>query len=181
MVPEYLAGTFEVAEIPSMAFELITSPWNHYFFNQSDVVKYNFIQVMGGPQILPYATAIDEFQHIVYSDPDMTPAERNALWKTLETKYIPTRDYEGHPYLEKGTFWHQQAHVFTTPFYYIDYVFASICALQFWLRDKKSHEEAWHSFLQLCKRGGSLPFLALIEEANLISPFDKTCPLSLMG
>jgi oligoendopeptidase F len=26
VVPEYLAGTFEVAEIPSMAFELITSP-----------------------------------------------------------------------------------------------------------------------------------------------------------
>ncbi|HSU79578.1 MAG TPA: M3 family oligoendopeptidase, partial [Candidatus Angelobacter sp.] len=140
-VPEYLSGTYEVAEIPSMTFELITSPWNHHFFNQEDLAHYNFIQVMGGPQILPYATAIDEFQHLVYAKPDMSPAERNAAWSALEAKYMPARDYEGHPYLEKGTFWHQQAHVFTAPFYYIDYVFASLCALQFWLRDQESHDE----------------------------------------
>lgn len=174
-VPEYLAGTYEVAEIPSMTFELLTTPWNSLFFNQDQLHHYNFIQIIGGPQTLPYATAIDEFQHLVYGNPEMSPEERNAVWKSLEAKYMPTRDYEGPPYLERGTFWHQQAHVFVSPFYYIDYVFASICALQFWLKSQEHPKEVWDSFMHLCKRGGSRPFLTLLSEADLMSPFDEAC------
>ena len=36
---------------------------------------------------LPYGCMVDEFQHIMYQQPDLTPDERNAVWLELEKKY----------------------------------------------------------------------------------------------
>jgi hypothetical protein len=72
-------------------------------------------------------TAVDEFQHFVYEHPEATPAERKAEWRRIERAYIPSRECDDMPFLERGGFWHQQ-HIFKSPFYYIDY------ALMLWHR-----------------------------------------------
>ena len=33
---------------------------------------------------IPYGCMVDEFQHIVYDNPEMTPQERKEAWKKLE-------------------------------------------------------------------------------------------------
>ena len=70
----------------------------------------------------------------MYENPEMTPEERKAAWKTIEETYLPTRDYDGISYLEAGGVWQRQGHIYSSPFYYIDYTFAQICAFQFWSR-----------------------------------------------
>ena len=124
-----------------MSMEFFTWPWMELFFNeQTD--KYKFSHLSSGLLFLPYGVAVDEFQHEVYNNPQMTPAERKAAWKRIEGIYLPKRDYDGNEYLESGGIWQRQAHIYEIPFYYIDYTLAQICAFQFWKKDREDHESA---------------------------------------
>jgi M3 family oligoendopeptidase len=169
---EYLWPTYEACEIHSMSMEFFTWPWMQLFFKE-DTEKFMYEHLSGAVQFLPYGVAVDEFQHIVYENPDMSPAERNRVWRDLEKKYLPHRTYEGNEFLENGGFWHRQSHIFTSPFYYIDYVLAQICAFQFWKRSLEDKENAWRDYVNLCKAGGSKSFLDLVKLAGLKSPFDE--------
>ncbi|MCD2137330.1 M3 family oligoendopeptidase [Salinicoccus halitifaciens] len=171
-VPEYQFPTLESAEIHSMSMEYFTYPWMDLFFEE-DTDKFKFSHMADNISFLPYGVAIDEFQHIVYENPEMTPAERRNEWKKLEEKYLPHRDYDGIEPLVDGSFWHRQIHVFGDPFYYIDYTLAQVCALQFWKRANEDFEAAWKDYVALCKLGGSLPFNALVSMAGLRSPFEE--------
>lgn len=177
---EYQWPTSDAAEIHSMSMEFFTWPWMHLFFGE-ETDKYFFMHLGSGIHFLPYGVAVDEFQHIVYENPDMTPAERNAAWRELEKIYLPHRDYDGHEYLEAGKLWQRQNHIFNSPFYYIDYTLAQICAFQFWLKDRQNHKKAWSDYVRLCKAGGSRSFLDLVQLANLRSPFEDGCVESIVG
>lgn len=179
-IPEYAFPTFEAAEIHSMSMEFFTWPWMEQFFEE-DTEKYKFSHLSSSLQFLPYGVAVDEFQHVVYENPTMSPADRKAAWKNIEAIYLPHRDYDGHPYLEAGGFWQRQSHIYQSPFYYIDYTLAQICAFQFWVRMQENHKEAWKDYLHLCSLGGSKSFLELVEEANLRSPFKDGCVQSVIG
>ena len=179
-VPEYQFPTLEAAEIHSMSMEYFTYPWMELFFKE-DTDKFKFTHMADNISFLPYGVAIDEFQHIVYENPELTPEELRQEWKKLEDKYLPHRDYDGIEPLSSGSFWHRQGHVFGVPFYYIDYTLAQVCALQFWKRANEDFEAAWADYVELCKLGGSLPFNALARSANLISPFEDGCLESVVG
>jgi len=128
---EYHWPTHEGAEIHSMSMEYFTWPWMELFFKE-DKDKYQFSHLSSGLTFLPYGVAVDEFQHAVYERPEMTPSERKQTWREIEKKYMPSKNYDGHHYLESGGFWQRQLHIYTSPFYYIDYTLAQICAFQFW-------------------------------------------------
>lgn len=173
-IPEYSFPTYEAAEIHSMSMEFFTWPWMELFFNE-EADRYKFSHLSSALLFLPYGVAVDEFQHIVYENPTMTPTERKSAWKKVEETYLPTRDYDGIHYLESGNFWKQQSHIYEDPFYYIDYALAQICAFQFWDRSLKDFQQAWQDYLHLCKLGGSKSFTELIQAADLRSPFEEGC------
>lgn len=150
-------------------------------FFEEDADKYRFNHLAGSLEFVPYGVAVDEFQHFVYSNPEATPQERKQAWREIEQKYLPHRDYDGNSYLEQGGFWHKQAHIFRTPFYYIDYTLAQLCAFQFWKRSNENFAEAWSDYLQLCQAGGSKSFVELVELAGLTSPFKDGCVSSVIG
>ncbi len=179
-VPEYNWPTYEAAEIHSMSMEFFTWPWMELFFKE-DTEKYKFSHLSEALLFLPYGVAVDEFQHFVYENPELTPAERNNAWREIEKKYMPLRDYDGNQYLEEGGFWQRQGHIYTTAFYYIDYTLAQICAFQFWKKSRENHEAAWADYLHLCKQGGSKPFTELVKVANLLSPFEEGTVESVVG
>ncbi|RXK17851.1 M3 family oligoendopeptidase [Macrococcus sp. DPC7161] len=170
-VPDYLWPTHESCEIHSMSMEFFTYPWMKLFFENPE--KFIYKHIGDAIQFLPYGVAVDEFQHIVYENPTLTKEERRAEWKKLEAKYLPNRDYDGIAPLVDGSFWHKQGHIFASPFYYIDYTLAQVCAFQFFKRSTEDFDSAWKDYLHLCKIGGSLPFNALVKEGNLVSPFES--------
>jgi len=173
-VPEYHFPTMESAEIHSMSMEFFTWPWMELFF-QEDTMRYRYRHLAGALSFIPYGVAVDEFQHVVYERPELTPAQRKAAWREIERKYVPDIDYEDNQYLEGGAYWHQQGHIFASPFYYIDYTLAQICALQFWGRAQHDRESAWTDYVNLCRLGGSLSFTRLVAAAKLESPFADGC------
>ncbi|MGG3652766.1 M3 family oligoendopeptidase [Bacillus pseudomycoides] len=171
---EYNWPTYEACEIHSMSMEFFTWPWMKLFFEE-DTDKYYFSHLSSALLFLPYGVSVDEYQHYVYENPEASPEDRKAAWRNIERKYLPHRDYEDNDYLERGGFWQRQGHIYSSPFYYIDYTLAQICALQFWKRARDNRQEAWEDYVNLCQKGGSQSFLQLVEIANLTSPFTDGC------
>ncbi|TGE36145.1 M3 family oligoendopeptidase [Desulfosporosinus fructosivorans] len=178
-IPEYHWPTSEACEIHSMSMEFFAWPWMELFF-KDDTAKYKFTHLSDALLFIPYGVSVDEFQHYVYAHPEASPQERKAAWREIERKYLPHRDYEGNDYLERGSYWHQQGHIFGDPFYYIDYTLAQICAFQFWKRSRENSEATWTDYLRLCQAGGSKSFLELADLANLVSPFQDGCIASVV-
>lgn len=169
-VPEYSFPTYEAAEIHSMSMEFITWPWMELFFKE-EVDKYKFSHLSGAINFIPYGVTVDEFQHYVYENPEATPTERKTKWREIERKYLPFRDYEDNDFFNRGGYWFRQGHIFGSPFYYIDYTLAQVCAFQFWIKINQNRDKAWEDYVRLCKAGGSKSFLELVELANLENPF----------
>ncbi|MEO6168488.1 MAG: M3 family oligoendopeptidase [Chitinophagales bacterium] len=169
---EYFFPTSEAAEIHSMSMEFLTWPWMNLFFN-GQTEKYKFAHLSHSLIFLPYGVAVDEFQHHIYENPELTSEERNTFWRSLEKKYLPHRVYEDNDFLESGGFWQRQAHIYKHPFYYIDYTLAQICAFQFWIKSTQNRKAAIEDYIRLCKEGGSKSFLKLVAVAGLKSPFDE--------
>ncbi|RRD40789.1 M3 family oligoendopeptidase [Leptotrichia sp. OH3620_COT-345] len=169
-IPEYLWPSYEACEIHSMSMEFLTWPWMNLFF-ENDTDKYKFIHLSEALLFIPYGVTVDEFQHWVYENPEVTPEERRKKWIETEKKYLPTRNYGEIEELKEGIFWFRQGHIFGSPFYYIDYTLAQVCAFQFWIKSRENREKAWEKYLHLCRLGGSKPFLELLKEVDLKNPF----------
>ncbi|MDY0210491.1 MAG: M3 family oligoendopeptidase [Acholeplasma sp.] len=161
---------YEACEIHSMSMEFFAWPWMEDFFKE-DTTKYYFNHLSSSISFLPYGALVDEFQHEMYQNPAMTKKQRKETWRRLEKIYLPEKDYDDDAFLDSGTFWYRQGHIFASPFYYIDYTLAQVCAFQYWIRNHENHDKAWKSYVDLCKLGGSKGFVALMKDASLESPF----------
>jgi len=171
-LPEFVWPTLEACEIHSMSMEFITWPFMDKFFgDQAD--KYRYHHLTEALLFIPYGTLVDAFQHEVYANPDLTPSERRSKWRDLERTYLPHRDYEEDAFLEGGGYWFRQGHIFTDPFYYIDYTLAQVCAFQFHMANQKDHEDTLQRYFRLCQLGGSQSFLSLIKSSGLENPFKE--------
>lgn len=179
-IPDINFPTYESCEIHSMSMEFITWPWMELFFKE-DTDKYKFTHLGSAIKFIPYGVLVDEFQHIIYENPNMTKEERKLVWRDLENKYQPHKNYKGNDLLERGGWWFKQGHIFKNPFYYIDYTLAQICALQFWKKMREDRKSGWQDYLNICKIGGTKSFLDIVKEANLISPFEEGCVSSVIG
>ena len=163
-------GGMETAECHSMSMEFFCWRYMDKFFG-ANAEKYRRKHLLSAICFIPYGCMVDEFQHIVYSEPTLTPAQRKAVWLELEHKYRPYLSYEELPYLSEGTRWQYQMHIYESPFYYIDYCLAQTVALGFLSRMQKDYDEALESYIALSRAGGSVAFEELLRRADIPSPF----------
>ena len=161
----------ESAEIHSMAMEFLTAPWHHLLFGK-DTDKYALLHAEDSFVFLAYGCEVDEFQHIMYQNPDLTPDQRNAEWLKLEKKYRPWVDFDNLPFYGRGAGWQRQLHIYECPFYYIDYCLSTMAALQFFLLSLTDHKDAWERYLRLVRRAGLASYTELLETAGLKVPFE---------
>lgn len=171
VMPECVFPANDACEIHSTAMEYLTWPWMELFFGR-DTRKLEFMQLSGGLSALPYQSAVDEFQTEVYTRTDMTPAERRELWRRLDEKYQPWLDYSESPFLASGGYWMRQGHIFSSPFYYLDYSIAFVCAFRFWTLSRVDAADAFSRYLKICDMGGRGTLYDIVAAAGIGSPFD---------
>ena len=169
-IAEYYSESTDIAEIHSMSMEQFSYPYAEAFFGK-DADKFRFAHLMDAITFVPFGVAVDEFQHICYSNPDLTPKERTAEWKKLEEKYMPWRKYDADDFFDRGGFWYHKLHIYLYPFYYINYTLTTMGAMEFKKKNYENHETAWQDYLNLCKCGGSMSYLETFRYANLSNPF----------
>ncbi len=164
--------TFESCEVHSMSMEFLCWPYLERFYGEN-AEKARLIHLIGALEFLPYGCMVDEFQHIVYDHPELTPAQRHEKWAELEKEYRPYLDFENLPFWSEGRTWQRQLHIYTNPFYYIDYCLAQTVALEiFGIMASEGWQAAWERYLAYTLQGGSRTFVGLVEHAGLRVPFE---------
>lgn len=172
---ECIWPSLEACEVHSMSMEFFAEAFSEEFFGE-DAGKYNYSHLAGALCFIPYGTMVDHFQHIVYENPELSPAERHAKWKELVQIYQPWLKLDGEiPFYSEGEGWQRQHHIYSSPFYYIDYCLAQTVALQFWNLIQKDQKETWQHYMAYTKQGGSVVFTKLLKNAGLESPFQESC------
>ncbi|WP_302417217.1 M3 family oligoendopeptidase [Blautia marasmi] len=175
LIREHADIGMETAEIHSMSMEFFAEPWYSLFFAGEEAKAYQEMHLEDAVLFIPYGCMVDEFQHRIYDKPDMTPAERKSVWKELEHVYKPHLDYGSLQFFADGGYWQRQHHIYSFPLYYIDYVIAQLCAFEYKNKMQENYEEAWKSYLKLCRLSASDYFENLLQKAGLRSPFEDEC------
>ena len=171
----YIWPGMEACEVHSMSMEFMAWPWAEGFFGP-DTKKFLYSHLAGALTFIPYGTLVDHFQHEVYANPDMTPAQRHAVWKELQHQYMPWVRLDGDiPFFADGEAWQRQSHIYEAPFYYIDYCLAQTVALELWALLQKDKKAAWEKYMAYTRQGGSRTFTDLLKNAGLDTPFDEKC------
>ena len=164
--------TMETCECHSMSMEFLTSPYHHLFFKE-DTAKYTLSHAEDSMIFLPYGCMVDEFQHIMYARPELSPEERNEVWLSLEAKYRPYIDFDGLPFYSRGAGWQRQLHIFMYPFYYIDYCMAQTIAFEFFLLANEDREKTWAKYLAFVDKAGTNTFEDTVKGAGLVLPYEN--------
>ena len=171
-VSAYTMCSTDIAEIHSMSMEQFTYSYAEQFFGK-DADKYRFAHLQEAMTFVPFGVAVDEFQHIIYENPQLSPKERTFEWHKLEEKYMPWRKYENDEFFERGGYWYHKLHIFLYPFYYINYTLTTMGAMEFKKRFEEDRDNTWKDYVKLCNAGGSLNYLGLLKLAGLSVPFEE--------
>lgn len=169
--PEAPLG-METAETHSMSMEFFCWKYIDKFFGER-ARDYKYKHLLDSLSFLTYGVIVDEFQHVVYENPELTPDERDAEWNRLEKKYRPYLNTEGMVYFDKGTRWQYQMHIFEMPFYYIDYCLAQSDALQFLFKSLDDYDKAFADYCAFASKYGTEFFTDMLIKANIKSPFEE--------
>ena len=166
--------TMEGCETHSMSMEFLTSPWHEKFFGPL-TRKYEVGHCEDSLIFIPYGCMVDEFQHLMYENPDLTPAQRNETWLKLEKKYRPWIDFEDLPFYGRGAGWQRQLHIYLYPLYYIDYCMAQTMAFQFWMASMENREDAWKRYLAFVDIAGTKTFEEAAQAVGMKLPYAPGC------
>ncbi len=167
--------SMESCEVHSMSMEFFAWPWAEGFYGK-DTQKFYYSHLSGALTFIPYGTMVDHFQHIVYEKPDMTPRQRHDAWRELLGVYMPWLKLDGDiPFYADGEGWQRQHHIYSSPFYYIDYCLAQTVALDFWAMIRRDRHDAWEHYMAFTTQGGSATFTDLLKNAGLKTPFEEEC------
>lgn len=172
-IPELRSPGYESCEIHSMSMEFLAYPWMDLFF-EKDADKYRFSHLEADIEFIPYGVSVDEFQHFVYENPTATHQQRKAKWREIEKKYTPHKQYlDDNKFLEEGGFWMKQPHIYSSPFYYIDYTIAQVGAFEFFVESEEDFKSTMEKYLHFCTLGGLYPYKELLKQANIKDPMVK--------
>jgi oligoendopeptidase F len=158
----------EIAEVASMAMELMSMDyWDVYFDNAEDLKRAKEHQLERVITIFPWIATIDKFQHWVYENPNHTLDERSENWRRIVNEYTSiAMDVTGLEEYRKYS-WQRQLHLFEVPFYYIEYGIAQLGAIGLWKQYKENKQQAIDNYTKALSLGGTRMLPELYEAAGL--------------
>lgn len=150
----------DLAEVASNGFEgLMTHYYGEIFGEKNTAKKYVsdelLVNVIDG-------CIYDEFQRLVYENPDMTLKEVNKAYADTYARY---NTWLGE---DEGYSWVFVSHNFESPMYYISYAVSGLAALQIWNMSQTDFRKAvdvWEVFI----REGSCnkQYFQVVDKAGL--------------
>lgn len=177
-------GPMEFAEVGSMAMELLSSPYFERdkggFYSSADAARARRQLLWSIVRFLPYMAVVDAFQHWVYTSDELTAADLHAKWDALWDRYSPGVNWTGLE-MAKRTRWHRQGHVFTSPFYYVEYGMAQLGALQIWRNALQDQASALAHYKHALEFGGTKSIPDLFAAAGAKFAFDAHTVGELMA
>ena len=153
---DYRSAPIEFCEVAAMSMELLTHDFLDEFYSAEDASRAVREHLEGIVSILAWIATIDAFQHWIYTHPGHSKEERHQQWLELGDRFGSILDWTGFEEWRKVG-WQRQLHLFSYPFYYIEYGIAQLGALQLWLQYQKNPQTALSNYAKSMRLGGSRP------------------------
>ncbi len=168
----YRWAPIEFCEVASMAMELLAAPFLTEFYSEEELLRSQKDHLEGIIKFFPWMAIIDAFQHHVYTHPHQSREERDLAWNTLLNRFGGIEDWRGYEKV-RTKLWHRQPHLFTSPFYYVEYGIAQLGALQLWRIFQEDRGRAIECYLHGLSLGGSKPLPELFKETGIEFDFSE--------
>ena len=98
ILPSYYSPTIEACEVHSMAMEFLTAPWHDKFFD-NETAKYEYFHAADSLNFLPYGCMVDEFQHIMYENENLSPRREMPFGFLLKKSTAPILIRATYPFI----------------------------------------------------------------------------------
>ena len=148
-----------MAETASITMEFLTmDKWNKFYPDPADHRRAMVLDLEEKVRFLPWCATVDKFQQWIYKNPKHTTGERDTYFAHLMDRFSPNNiNWKG---LERyrRNLWQQQDHIFSSPFYYIDYGFALLTAIQIYRNYIHNPKQAVEQYYQGLRMGGGKPY-----------------------
>jgi oligoendopeptidase F len=168
----------EMAEVASMSMELLAAPFigeeNGGYYSEKDVRRSRADMLEEIILFFPHCASVDAFQQWIYLDEAGRDANaRDHKWLDLRRRFEgDSIDWTGLD-RERIARWYQQPHIFSSPFYYIEYGIAQLGALQVWRNSLQDPEDAVRRYRQALALGATKPLPELFKAAGARLIFDS--------
>jgi len=163
---DYRSAPIEFCEVAAMSMELLTHDFLDEFYSSDDANRAVREHLEGIVSILAWIATIDAFQHWIYTNPRHSKEERHQQWLDLGDRFGSNLDWTGFEEWRKVG-WQRQLHLFSYPFYYIEYGIAQLGALQLWLQYRKNPQTALDNYAKSMRLGGSRPLPELFQAGKM--------------
>lgn len=174
----------EAAELASMAMELLAGRYlarPEGYYSVADAAHAQIEHLEDVLYALPHIACVDAFQHWIYTSGDGGDRDaRDAAWLAIRQRFEPSVDWSGLE-TERIARWLRQSHIFTSPFYYIEYGLAQLGALQVWRDSMTDHPAAVTRYKQALALGGTVSLPEMYRTAGVKLVFDAPTMAELAG
>lgn len=181
-ISDFKEAPSEVAELASMAMELISiDEWDLFFDNEEDLKRAKKEHLEQIIETLPWVTTIDKFQHWIYENPTHSREERKEEWSRIFDSFTDdVTDWSGCEEA-KDYLWHKQLHLYEVPFYYIEYGMAQLGAVAVWRNYKLDRRKGIEGYINALKLGYTRSIPEIYEAANIKFDFSRDYIKSLIN
>ena len=171
----------EVAELASMAMELLSMDhWEVFFKSEEDLKRAKREHLEQIIATLPWVATIDKFQHWVYENPGHSQSERKKSWNRIFDEFSDhITNWNGLQEI-KDYLWQKQLHLFEVPFYYIEYGMAQLGAIAVWKNYRENPQKGLSEYMNALNLGYTRTIPEIYEMAGIRFDFSRAYISELM-
>jgi len=171
---EFKSTPSEVAELASMAMELLSMDhWDVFYNDAADLKRAKLEQLEKALETLPWVASIDKFQHWIYTT-EHTAQQRKEKWLTISSELgNQILDWEGNENVH-ANLWQKQLHLYEVPFYYVEYGMAQLGAIAMWRSYKQLGEQGLDNYMNALKLGYTKKIGEIYETAGIKFDFSAS-------
>lgn len=171
----------EMAETASMSMELMSSSYWNKLYNDKDHKRARREHLEGIVCFFPWCATVDAFQHWIYQNPQHTHKERDEYFETLIQRLgNNVVNWQGLENYRRNE-WQKQLHIFTVPFYYIEYGIAQLGALQIYRNFVNDPEKSLQGYINGLKLGASKSIPEVWQTMGIKFDFSEETIQELMA
>jgi oligoendopeptidase F len=166
----------EFVEVPSQTMEVLALPFLHRksggFYDDGELARVYWMQISQIIHLLTWIGFMDAIQHWLYAEMPAVPSigSIDAKARELIERFMPQTDWSGFE-RELAKVWHYH-HIFTSPFYYIEYGLSWLGALQVWRNSLQDPKTALAKYKAALRLGNSRSVPELFEAMGARFAFD---------
>ena len=167
----------EFAEVASTGMEFIGSMHLHEAGlctpEEATQLRIEHLEEMVTRQFIMVACG-DAFQHWAYEHPELAtdPARCDEKWVELSQRFYPDVDWSGLDAVYRSG-WQNTLHFYCDPFYYIEYAFAALGAIQVWRNYLNDPQDGLQKYRNALSLGATRTLPELFETAGARFAFDS--------